>query len=302
MREILVGLVGTFLLMSALAATPEEDHADAVRVLGVTNIVVKNPGYFFYGGEYVQPPYVVTREGDFLKINGRYIRFFCKWPQPKLRKWHVTHKMPEVPPSVDEKTSEFDPAVRGYVNDCFDYWLTTHAADDKSLGTEVIISGMLKLPCVKDAYVDEDGDVTVVWTAGQGKTSFCYSMMASNPSWWNPAPVNPNAFRIGGDDAAAELAEEISDGRYLFWPLKNGGPRMSGSNLEPAFAKVLENIDRCSTAEELAAVCGRPWRVDLCADLLRHKDSFDATLCQRIDSRVAEIEAEKRAARERSPD
>lgn len=70
-------LVGAFLLSGIVLATPEEDHAEAVRALGVTNIVVKNPGYFFYGGEYVQPPYVVTREGDFLKINGRYIRFFC---------------------------------------------------------------------------------------------------------------------------------------------------------------------------------------------------------------------------------
>ena len=102
--EKFMGLAGAFLLAGVAAATPEEDHADAVRALGVTNIVVKNPGYFFYGGEYVPPPYTVTREGDFLKINGRYIRFFCKWPPPKLRKWHVTHKMPEVPPSVTEKT------------------------------------------------------------------------------------------------------------------------------------------------------------------------------------------------------
>ena len=71
-------LIGMFLFATSVRATPEEDHAEAVRALGVTNIVVKNPGYFFYGGEYVQPPYVVTREGDFLKINGRYIRFFCK--------------------------------------------------------------------------------------------------------------------------------------------------------------------------------------------------------------------------------
>ena len=100
--EKIIGLIGCLLLAGAVAATPEEDHADAIRALGVTNIVVKNPGYFFYGGEYVPPPYTVTREGDFLKINGRYIRFFCKWPPPKLRKWHVTHKMPEVPSSVNE--------------------------------------------------------------------------------------------------------------------------------------------------------------------------------------------------------
>ena len=59
-------LIGMFLFATSVRATPEEDHAEAVRALGVTNIVVKNPGYFFYGGEYVQPPYVVTREGDFI--------------------------------------------------------------------------------------------------------------------------------------------------------------------------------------------------------------------------------------------
>ena len=297
--EKIIGLIGCLLLAGAVAATPEEDHADAIRALGVTNIVVKNPGYFFYGGEYVPPPYTVTREGDFLKINGRYIRFFCKWPQPKGRKWHATHKMPEVPSSVDEKTSEFDPAVRNYIDDCFDYWLTNHADNNESRWSTVMIPGVLKLPCVKDACVDEYGGLTVIWTGGQGKTCFDYSFMASNPSWWDPQPIDPKAFSIGGDEEAVDLAEEISDGNYLFWPLKNGGPRLSGSNLEPEFDKVLKNIDKCATAEELSAACGRPWRVDLCADLLKHKDSFDAGLRKRINARVAEIEAEKRAERER---
>ena len=208
----LIGLAGAILLPAVAAATPEEGHADAIRALGVTNIVVKNPGYFFYGGEYVPPPYVVTREGDFLKINGRYIRFFCKWPPPKLRKWHVTHKMPEVPPSVTEKTSEFDPAVRNYMDDCFDFWLTTHAAGDQSLGASVMVAGMLKLPCVKKAYVDECGDVRIGWTDGRNSYGTDYSMIADAPSCWDPPPVDPNAFRIGGDDEAVGLAEQISDG------------------------------------------------------------------------------------------
>ena len=295
----LIGLAGAILLPAVAVATPEEDHADAIRALGVTNIVVKNPGYFFYGGEYVPPPYVVTREGDFLKINGRYIRFFCKWPPPKLRKWHVTHKMPEVPPGVDEKTTEFDPAVQKYWDDCFDYWLTTRTVDDASLGAAVIVAGMLKLPCVKDAFVDEQGDARIVWTAGQYTNSCDFSDIAETPSCWDPPPVDPNMFRIGGDDEAVGLAEQISDGNYLFWPLKNGGPWLTGSNLEPEFDKVLKNIDKCATAEELSVACGRPWTVDLCADLLRHKDSFDAGLRKRINARVAEIEAEKRAERER---
>ena len=297
--EKIIGLFGCLLLAGTVAATPEEDHADAIRVLGVTNIVVKNPGYFFYGGEYIPPPYVVTREGDFLKINGRYIRFFCKWPPPKLRKWHVTHKMPEVPTSVNEKTSEFDPAVQEYWDDCFDYWLTTRDAEDKSLGAAVIVAGMLKLPCVKDAFVDDRGVARMVWTADQTTNGCDFSAIAYNPSCWNPPPMDPNTFRIGGDNEAVGLAEQISDGNYLFWPLKNGGPRLSGTNLEPEFDKVLKNIDKCATAEELSAACGRPWRVELCADLLMHRDSFDAGLRKRINARVAEIEAEKRAERER---
>ena len=135
--------------MGTVAATPEEDHTDAIRVLGVTNIVVKNPGYFFYGGEYVPPPYTVTREGDFLKINGRYIRFFCKWPPPKGRKWHAMHTMPKVPSSVNEKTSEFDPAVRNYMNDCFDYWLTNHADGNESRWSTAMIPGVLNFHALR---------------------------------------------------------------------------------------------------------------------------------------------------------
>ena len=56
--EKIIGLIGCLLLAGAVAATPEEDHADAIRVLGVTNIVVKNPGYFFYGGEYLSWAFV----------------------------------------------------------------------------------------------------------------------------------------------------------------------------------------------------------------------------------------------------
>ena len=294
-----IGLIVVISLSGVVAATPEEDHADAIRTLGVTNIVVKNPGYFFYGGEYIPPPYVVTREGDFLKINGRYIRFFCKWPPPKLRKWHVTHKMPEVPPSVNEKTSEFNPAVRSYMDDCFDYWLTTHTTDDESHGATVMVDGLRKLPCVKDAYIDGHGDVRIVWTDGRRSLGVDFSMIASNPSWWNTPPVDPMAFSIGGDEEAVDLAGQISDGRYLFWPLKNGGPRLSGDNLEFGFAKVLKNLDKCTTAEELSAACGLPWRADLCADLLKHKDSFDAGLRKRINSRVAEIEDMRRVKQER---
>ena len=297
--EKIIGLIGCLLLAGTVAATPEEDHTDAIRVLGVTNIVVKNPGYFFYGGEYVPPPYTVTREGDFLKINGRYIRFFCKWPPPKFRKWHVTHKMPEVPPSVTEKTSEFDPAVRNYMDDCFDYWLTTRTEGDKSHGAAVMVAGMLKMPCVKDAYIDEYGDVRIVWVDGQNSRCVDYRFIEGDPSCWNPQPIDPKTFRICGDEEAKGLAEQISDGNYLFWPLKNGGPRLSGMNLESEFAKVLRCIDKCATADELSAACGRPWTVDLCADLLRHKGSFDAGLRKRINARVAEIEAEKRAERER---
>ena len=137
------------------------------------------------------------------------------------------------------------------------------------------------------------------WTDGRNSYGVDYSAIAENRACWNPPPVDPKAFSIGGDEEAVDLAEEISDGNYLFWPLKNGGPRLSGSNLEPEFDKVLKNIDKCVTAEELSAACGRPWRVDLCADLLKHKDSFDARLRKRINARVAEIEAEKRAERER---
>jgi len=294
-----VGLIVVVLLLGVAVATPEEDHADAIRALGITNIVVKNPGYFFYGGEYVHPPYVVTREGDFLKVNGRYIRFFCKWPRPKLRKWHVTYKMPEVPPSVDEKSSELDPAVRSYMDDCFDYWLTTHTTDDESHGAAVMVDGLRKLPCVREAYIDERGDVRIAWTDGRKSFGVDFSMIASNPSCWNPSPVDPKAFSIGGDCEAVDLSEQISNGRYLFWPLKNGGPRLSGDNLEFEFAKVLKNIDKCTTAGELSAACGHPWRADLCADLLKHKDSFDAGLRKRISSRVAEIESMRSAKQER---
>ena len=298
MTEKIVGLTGALVLAVVAAATPEEDHADAIRALGVTNIVVKNPGYFFYGGEYVPPPYVVTREGDCLKINGRYIRLFCKWPLPKSRKWRVTHNMPEVPSSINEKSSGFDMDVQQYMDDCFDYWLTTHEDGDKSHGSAIMVEGMQKLPCVKNAYVDERGDVRIVWADGR-KELVDYTMMASNPSWWEPPPSDPKAFSVAGDEEAVDLAWRISGGLYLFWPLKNGGPRVCGSGLEPEFSKVLANIDKCASAEELSAASGRMWRSDLCADLLRHKDSFDAGLRNRISSRVAEIEAEKRVERER---
>jgi len=159
---------------------------------------------------------------------------------------------------------------------------------------------MRRLPCVKDAFIDEYGEAQIVWTAGQYTNGCDFSEIADNPSCWDPPPVDPNAIRIRGDNEAVGLAEQISDGNYLFWPLKNGGPWLTGSNLEPVFDKVLKNIDKCATAEELSTACGwYPYRVDLCADLLRHKDSFDAGLRKRINVRVAEIEAEKRAERER---
>ena len=290
-----LALVGTVLLSGVALATPEEDHADAIRVLGVTNIVVKNPGYFFYGGEYIQPPYVVTREGDFLKINGRYIRFFCKWPQPEGRKWHVTHKMPEIPATIDETTSEFEQCVQDYMDDCFDYWLTTRKDGDKSMGGEAIVAGMLKLPCVKDAYVTDRREAKISWKADTHPTVCDYSYIIENPSCWDPKPVDPKAFMAGGDEAAVDLAGEISNGRYLFWPAKGGNARLSGHDLEPEFVKVLKNLDKCATGEELAAACGGPWYAELCADILKHKDSFDARLRKRIDSRVAEIESAARA-------
>jgi len=304
-KDVLSCSVAGMLSCMALSADAVigNDHELAVRELGSTNVVVKKPGYFFYCGEYVQPPYVVTREGDELKINGRFIKCFCKWPLPKQRRWHVTHEMPKVPESVTEKTSMYDPVVNEYQDACYDFWLTTlFDGKDYNGYAATLAEGMSKLPCVKRAWVDGDGGFMMEWNDGTPPYGVDYLEIAEDPSCWEPLPVNVNDFIVGGNEWAEDLAKEISVGRCLFSGPNKGSYGIRRDDIEQVFASLLPLIDGGASAEDVAEAarrCGQHWDVERCADIIAHKVSLDGRFRDRIARKMARIRAAKRAEMER---
>ncbi len=308
--EKIIGLIGCLLLVGTVAANPEEDHADAVRALGAVAVdpaAVEflgekaetgiRTGCVVYGGEYLKPPYVVKRMGNEVFINDRSIRWFVPWPIPKSIVRGVTKVMPAIPDGINEDTSQFNEIVCKYEDDLLDHLIYLGVTNR----TERYVAGVCKLPCVTKAHVISDCEVAVYWKNGtQGVPCNIYPERHDHRSkkW----PQDRRTLQEMGDREVAKLAGALRGDSFLLLPGGDCHVAISGAGLDRDVYHAIEMCDQGLSAEQICEKLGgwTEFPKELCEALIRHRSSFgDLYFAWAKRKIVAEIEAEKRAERER---
>ena len=292
MKGVVMFVLSICCLFGALAVDPA-----AVEFLGEKVEPEIRTGCVVYGGEYLNPPYVVKRVGNEVFINDRMIRSFVPWPIPKPIVRGVTKVMPTIPAGIDENTSEFDERVRKYGDELIDhlmYLVVTNRA-------ERFVAGISKLPCVANARVISDSKVAIYWKNGtQGIPCNIYPERHDHrrAKW----PQDKKTLQEMGDREVAKLAGALRGDSFLLLPGGDCHVAITGAGLDRDVYHAIEMCNKGLSAEQICEKLGgwTEFPKELSEALIRHRSSFGDSYSAWAKRRVvAEIEAEKRAERER---
>ena len=89
--------------------------ASLVQDLGITEGKYITNGFVFIDGKYIDPPYVVTRQGNCIYINDRMIEQPCPWPIPKIAKPVIPTEEIPMPKSITSSTTKYDKELQRYI-------------------------------------------------------------------------------------------------------------------------------------------------------------------------------------------
>ena len=187
----------TAVLVAGLAKTAmgqiTEDFATnsihaAEQELGVTNGKAITNGFLFVDGEYVEPPYIVTRRGHTVQINGVVVERPCPWPIPEAPKNVVATEDPKVPNSLNEESSGFDPEFMKYHSAKQSYYYHHLKLRGSDLA-QAMAKAYADLPNVASASADVDPTyIDVVWRNG-AKESIRVVPFSRKPKVWTRASL-----------------------------------------------------------------------------------------------------------------
>ena len=269
----------------------------AVEFLGEKAEPEIRTGCVVYGGEYLKPPYVVKRVGNEVFINDRSIRWFVPWPIPKPVVRGVTKVMPPIPDGIGENTSEWDKDVRKFELELLDHLIYLGITNR----VERFVSEISKLPNVSSAQVLSDREVAVWWKNGtQGVPCNIYPERHDHRSkkW----PQDRRTLQEMGDREVAKFAGALRGDSFLLLPGGDCHVAISGAGLDRDVYHAIEMCDQGLSAEQICEKLGgwTEFPKELCEALIRHRSSFgDEYFAWAKRKIVPEIEAEKRAERER---
>lgn len=291
MKGVVMFVLSICCLFGALAVDPA-----AVEFLGEKVEPEIRTGCVVYGGEYLNPPYVVKRVGNEVFINDRMIRSFVPWPIPKPIVRGVTKVMPTIPAGIDENTSEFDERVRKYGDELMDH-LIYLAVTNRA---ERFVAGISKLPCVANARVISDSKVAIYWKNGtQGIPCNIYpERLDHRRAKW---PQDKKTLQEMGDREVAKLAGALRGDSFLLLPGGDCRVAITGAGLDRDVYHAIEMCNKGLSAEQICEKLGgwTEFPKGLCEALTRHRSSFGDPYFEWAKRKiVAEIEVEKRAARE----
>lgn len=126
-------------------------------------------GLVFFNGEYIPPPYTVSRVENVVVINGRRIESGIPWPPPKAEPpAQVPESDPVMPSTITETTTNFDSDFIKYVSDKRQYLFDRFGRDK---GIELMVEVYKGLPCILNAERDATSPVGIVLFWKSGKVS-----------------------------------------------------------------------------------------------------------------------------------
>jgi len=125
-------------------------------------------GLLFVSGEFIPPPYVVSRNNNSIYINGRHVGTPGGWAvekQPEEKSPAPLPPDPPLPTGITKATTQYDPAFYNYLNEKRDFLVSRYG---KQKAIEMLPDIYKKLPCIKDAYYDTNtiGTIVLTWESG----------------------------------------------------------------------------------------------------------------------------------------
>lgn len=126
-------------------------------------------GLVFVEGEFLSPPYIVSRVRNAIYINGRHIDSPGLWPcESKKENLQGSSPLrnPNIPMEISEKTTMYDDIFIRYIYEKRQYLFATYGQEK---GIDMMVGVYSNLPCVKNASRDTERNSTinVTWKSGK---------------------------------------------------------------------------------------------------------------------------------------
>lgn len=248
--------------------------ATPLLVLTATNCVL------FVGGRYIAPDYRIEAFKYSVTVNGTVIRsnpLERPFVEPDPKDYSA---LPEVPPTVTEKSSCDDEEVRKYMEESFLFcWF--HSVTNKA---ELAAHAIRRLPCVVDAWPVSDVDVGIKWRNDDVPVDlFRYCL---RPRWACTRKPVPVEERCRG--RAEYCANSLNQGGFWLIPSQTSRPELHSVYPEQIFPLLVSLLDTETTgraiAEKIKAKTGRRLDVEFCDSVLAHKDELTPSDRERLKS------------------
>jgi hypothetical protein len=168
MRTLLSVIASVYAITCVAGQTQETAEAKKKRIEQRTCPVVSN-GLVFVEGEFLPPPYIVSRIKNAIYINGRFIEASGLWPSEKKESDvlpTLPPKNPDIPLEINEKTTIYDKEFIKYNTEKKKYLFATYGQEK---GVDMMVDVYASLPCVQTAERDKDSawTINVVWKSGE---------------------------------------------------------------------------------------------------------------------------------------
>ena len=198
-------------------------HAEMVKEFGSKPGAPVDQGFVFLDGEYIDAPYVVSRDGGQVSINGRVIGTYATWP-PRI----ITTSDPGPPPELTKDSTFAQLEYPGPISDSWDRqkirWLQSQYALEEAMTK--MVECYKELPFVKDATVIGNRISVVTY---KGET---HGMLVRPVESYKPPTREQVLARVEYERAGTE--EQLKKGDLLLFFTK--GPRMA---MGPTKAKAI---------------------------------------------------------------
>jgi|GEM_PF-3972491 len=123
-------------------------------------------GLVFIDGEYIAPPYIISRVESSVYLNGRYLESPVPWPPKKAYNMPVPENDPVMPSSITENTTKYDKEYIQYISEKRAYLFSKYGQEK---GIDMMVKVYRGLPIVLDAEREPDSPWTihVKWKSGE---------------------------------------------------------------------------------------------------------------------------------------
>ena len=223
---------------------PGAEPSSALAELGSVAGLATSNGIVFIDGEYVQPPYLVKREGNLILINGRKIEQPAPWPIPARPKPSFVTEEAPMPSSVSISTTPYDRALLVFLDLRTAFYFQTFQQDE---ALKRIAATYRALPCVKAADFLRDREVLDVTWANDEVHHIRVIMPPNRAPIWTREMVLERTEMV-----RATYETRLAAGDYFL--LGDVGGRMTGTaeGARTVLPTLLEALKMSKDAKEMS--------------------------------------------------